>query len=261
MDTNYKQLQKMDDQSIGLTLSGGGSRGYAHIGVFKALEEKEIRPNIISGTSMGAIIGALIANGYSSKQIANWARSLKQKNIFHIRGMNQGLSSHKYIRKILINILPQTFEELKLPLFISTTNLDKGEHEVFSSGSLIEAILASISIPLIFKPVKINGERYVDGGLLKNLPASSIRHKCDFLIGSNVNHLSRSFKEEKNLRILDRCLRIVLANTLSNEIEQCDLFLDPINDKNWNMLEFSRVDEIVDMGYQVTKNVMEELIG
>ncbi|MEM1324130.1 MAG: patatin-like phospholipase family protein [Bacteroidota bacterium] len=247
----------MKKQSIGLTLSGGGSRGYVHIGVLKALEERNIKPDIVSGTSMGAIIGALIANGYSSKQIEDWAESLKRKSIFHIRGLHLGLSPHKHVRKILEQLLPPTFEALKLPLYISATSLERGTHKVFSSGPLIDAILASISIPLIFKPVTIEGERYVDGGLVKNLPASTIRDKCDFLIGSNVNHLAQSFETEKTMHLFDRCVRIMIANTLVDEVDKCDLFIDPHNDAMWNMLDFSKVNEVVELGYRVARRALE----
>lgn len=138
---------------------------------------------------MGAVIGALIANGYSSKDIEKMAQNKSNLKVFNVKGVKFGLSTHNYVRETLGKLLPKTFEELNLPFFVSTTNLTIAKHQVLSSGNLIDAILASIAIPLIFKPIKINGHYYADGGLVKNLPASIIREKCDVLIGSHVNHI------------------------------------------------------------------------
>lgn len=235
---------------IGLTLSGGGARGFAHVGVLKALEENKIQPNIISGTSMGAVIGALIANGYTSNDINNMALDKTNLRIFNVRGLKLGLSTHNYVKKTLQKLLPETFEELKIPLYISATNLSTAKHEIFASGNLIDAILASISIPLIFKPVKIKGHFYADGGLVKNLPASSIRDKCRFLIGSHVNHINNNFNLTKTSQILDRAIRISIFNTVAAEIELCDMLIDPIECGEFDVLNFKVFDEIVATGYR-----------
>lgn len=239
----------MTKQTIGLTLSGGGARGYSHIGVLKALEEHNLKPSIISGTSMGAIIGSLIANGYSSEVIRTMALEKGKSKIFHINGFKLGLSSHKYVKSILSEILPNTFSALKIPLHISTTNLTTSYHESFSSGDLIPAILASISIPFVFKPVKIGNCFYADGGLVKNLPASTIRPHCDVLIGSHVNHIEKDFNLEKTSKLADRCLRISIFNTVKNDAELCDIYIDPKESGTFNVLDFSVVDDIIDVGY------------
>ncbi|WP_299535565.1 patatin-like phospholipase family protein [Ulvibacterium sp.] len=251
-------MDAMGKRIIGLTLSGGGARGYAHIGVLKALEEAQMFPKIVSGTSMGAIIGALIANGYSASDIGAMAKNRRHGKIFHIRGVWDGISSHKHVKTILEALLPTKFEDLKLPIYVSTTNLDRAQHEVFSKGNLIDAILASISIPLVFKPIFINGYRYADGGLVKNLPASSIRQHCDVLIGSHVNHLNEGFKANNVINLLDRCMRIAIANTLSHDKTLCDIYIDPKGGGSYGVFDFSIVDEIIDFGYQAAK---KELIS
>lgn len=237
---------------IGLTLSGGGARGFAHVGVVKALEEHNIAPNILSGTSMGAIIGALIAFGYTSSDIEKMALDRTNLRIFNVKGLKFGFSTHNYVRKTLQRLLPSTFEELKIPFFVSVTNLTTARHEVLSSGNLIEAVLASISIPLVFKPVLLNGQYYADGGLVKNLPASVIRNNCDFLIGSHVNHIPDNFYPTKTSQLLDRAIRIAIQNTVATEKELCDLVIDPIECGHFDVLNFKVFDKIVATGYQAT---------
>ena len=245
-------------QNIGLTLSGGGARGFAHVGVLKALEEHQIQPTIISGTSMGALIGALIANGYSSKDIEKMALNKSNLKVFNVKGLKFGLSTHNYVKDTLVKLLPKTFEELKLPFYVSTTNLTTTKHEVFSSGNLIEAILASISIPLIFKPIKINDHYYVDGGLVKNLPASSIRDKCDVLIGSHVNHIPEHLNLTKTYQLIDRSIRIAIYNTVKDEEALCDILIDPEDCGHFDVLNFKVFDEIVKTGYVATSKKLIE---
>lgn len=209
---------------------------------------------------MGAIIGALIANGYSASDIETMAKNRKHGKIFHIRGIWDGISSHKHVKNILEALLPSKFEDLKLPLYVSTTNLDMAQHEAFTGGNLIEAILASISIPLVFKPIFINGHRYADGGLVKNLPASLIREQCDLLIGSHVNHLNQGFKANNIINLLDRCMRIAIANTLSQDKTLCDIYIDPKDGSSYGVFDFSIVDEIMDLGYRACKQELSNSI-
>ncbi|MFV0541878.1 MAG: patatin-like phospholipase family protein [Aestuariibaculum sp.] len=235
---------------VGLALSGGGARGFAHVGVLRALEEQGVSPTVISGTSMGAIIGGLIAAGYTASDIEAMALDKANLRIFNVRGFKFGLSAHGYVRKTLERLLPQTFEALKIPLYISATNLTTAKHTVFSSGNLIEAILASISIPLIFKPICINGEYYADGGLVKNLPASNIRDKCDVLIGSHVNHMPGNFSLKTTGQLLDRAIRISIHNTIEAEANLCDVYIDPEKCGHFDVLNFKVFDDIVNTGYQ-----------
>ncbi len=239
-------------KKIGLTLSGGGARGFAHVGVLKALEENNLEPNVVSGTSMGAIIGALIAAGYSSAEIEHLVRDKTNLRVFNIKGLKLGLSTHNYVEKTLLRLLPQNFEALKIPLFLSVTNLSTAKHEVLMSGNLITAILASISIPLVFKPVLINGQYYADGGLVKNLPASVIRDKCDYLIGSHVNHIPDTFNLKTTGQLVDRAIRIAIHNTIIPEINLCDMFIEPKACGEFDVLNFKIFDAIVSTGYQET---------
>lgn len=241
---------------IGLTMSGGGARGFAHIGVYRAMREFGLDPQIISGTSMGAIVGALIANGYSPEEITDLAKTESKARLFHFSGLRMGISGHRNIGDILSGLLPDRFEALAIPFHVAATNLDTASLEVFSSGPLVEAILASISIPVVFTPMKIANRLYVDGGLVKNLPASVIRGQCDFLIGSHVNHIPKSFDPSGTGSIIDRCIRIAIANTIFPDKALCDVFIDPQDSGTLDVLDFKQVDQAAEIGYRTAHRIL-----
>lgn len=243
-------------KKVGLALSGGGARGYAHIGVYKAMQEEGLKPQVISGTSIGAIMGALIANGYSAEELVTIAREYGKARILNFTGLRLGLSSHKNIRGILSNLLPDSFEQLKMPLYVAASNLNTASLSVFHSGSLIDSLLASISIPIVFKPFLLNGNYYADGGLFKNLPASLIRKQCNILVGSHVNHLHKLSNFKSTTALVDRCIRIGIANTIQADIELCDIYIDPEHSSNYSVLNFKAVDEIIDIGYKAAQKVL-----
>src|SRR5664280_3364111 len=173
---------------IGLVLSGGGTRGFAHLGVIQALNEAGIYPDVISGTSAGALVGVLYADGYSPREIMTMMNWASRFNFMRPAMPREGLLQINGIIKILkTSLRSKTFSELKIPLFVSATDLNNGKVVYFSEGDLFEPVIASASIPVLFQPVKINDISYVDGGVLDNLPLRPIENKCRILIGSFVN--------------------------------------------------------------------------
>ena len=173
---------------MGYALSGGAARGLAHIGVLKVLDEYGVCPDVIAGTSMGAIIGALYAGGLKATDIEQLALGLDWKSMADITLPLSGLIQGKRVVSLLESILGRkTFSELKCDFACVTTDILTGQQVVLREGSLIEALRATISIPGIFTPVLI-GERYlVDGGLVNEVPVSVCREMgADFVIGVNV---------------------------------------------------------------------------
>ncbi len=160
--------------NVGLVLGGGGARGIAHIGVVKALEERSIKPVAISGCSMGAIIGAFYAHGYSSEQMLDVVQNLKYRQFLHL-GELGGLVGGLGLEKVLSKHLPETFKDLNLPLSVTTVDVQAGHLMVIRSGKLVIALRASSALPGILSPVKHQGRYLVDGGLLNNLPVDIIR--------------------------------------------------------------------------------------
>jgi len=248
----------MDQVKIGLVLSGGGSRGLAHIGVYKALNEHKIQPKIIAGTSMGAVIGALIATGYTPNEIIAIAKDKSKSKMFKINKPTLSILSQEPIRKILIDLVPEKMETLEIPLHISSTNLTTGENEIISTGNLHDAIMASTSIPVAFKPIKINGDYHVDGGLTGNLPASCIRKECDILIGSHVNHKNERVELKSLKDIIERCIRIGIYNSVILEKDLCDIFIDPPKVRKFKTLDFTHTSEIINIGYNEARDILSE---
>ncbi|SRR6056297_1319048 len=179
-------------KKIGLALGGGGARGLAHIGVLKVLEEHGIKPDYMSGVSMGAVIGAFYTTGSDLKKIEEEAVGLtKTKAIKKLLDLNnpkksilKGKKAYKYIKNW---IGESTFGDTKVPFRIIATDLTNGEEVVLKRGSLADAVRASISVPGIFPPVKISNRYLVDGGVLNSTPVSVLeRMGADIIIGVDL---------------------------------------------------------------------------
>jgi len=173
---------------IGISLSGGGARGIAHIGVLQALLENGIRPQIFSGSSAGALVGLFYSAGYSPAEIMD---VVKKSSLFKIFGFGigtSGLSDLSYLEKLIIEKIPHNrFEQLPIPFYAAASNITDGFCEYFNTGLLSQVVVASCSIPLVFKPARFNNKTYIDGGFFDNLPIKPIRPLCEKLIAVNVN--------------------------------------------------------------------------
>ncbi len=244
---------------IGIALSGGGIKGMCHAGVLKALEEEGIKPDIISGVSAGAIVGALYADGYSPDEIADIFEHVEFRKMTKLQVPDGGFFRTERFEKYLGSKLrAKTFEDLKIPLRIVATNLDKGESTVFSSGKLLPVIMASSTIPILFSPRKINGENYVDGGVLKNFPVSIIRDECENLIGINASPLVADEYKKSILNIAMRTYHFMFkANSLADK-ELCDFLIEPIDVENYDTFETGKSREIFDLGYETARKMIDE---
>jgi len=221
---------------VGLVLSGGGLRGIGHLGAIKALEEHGYRPSIISGCSMGAIVGAFYAAGYTVEEML---RIIEENNLFpatSFRLRTSGFVDNRFLSRLIQKHIPQnTFETLKMPLYVSATNFISGASEYFHSGQLDEALLASSSIPLLFPSVKHNDSVYYDGGILDNLPVKPLLGQCKFLIGVHVNAPDQLTPGKlAPAKILDRITHLAIGQSVAQSAQKCDLFLEPPD-----MLKFS----------------------
>jgi NTE family protein len=239
---------------IGLALSGGGARGIAHIGVIKALEELSVRPDVISGTSAGSIVGTLYAAGMKPDDIFEVVSHLSIFKSVKIAWAWSGLLKMEGLQLLLTRYIPDNkFESLKIPLTVAATEIRLGAIQYFSSGELAPAVISSCSIPGVFDPVHFNDHLYVDGGLLDNLPAKPIRGKCDFLIGSHCNHLASDYNEHSLKSTIERSMLITIsANTTASRM-MCDLVIEPPNMARFSVFEMGKAQEIYDTAYKYTK--------
>lgn len=239
---------------MGLVLSGGGARGIAHLGVLAALEEANVRPAAISGTSAGAIIAALYAGGHSPLSIKRLAQETAFFGISHLRLGGPGVFNMDGFRRLLQEHLPySSFEDLPISLLVTATNLSAGRAECFSAGPLIGPLLASACLPVVFEPVRIGRYEYVDGGVVDNFPVEPLRSICDVVIGSHVNRLPDILPADHPWHktfILDRCFHLAIAKSVYEKAAGCDLFLDHPGMSGYGIFDTHRADELFDIGYR-----------
>lgn len=209
---------------LGVALSGGGARGFAHVGALKALEEAGMKPDVIAGVSAGAVAAVMYAAGVPLDEMLSLFTSTKftdfaRPSLIHGDGMFSLMRFKQFIEEATgIDRL----ENLRIPTYVGVTDLDHGEPAEFHEGPLGERVVASCSIPIVFSPVEIDGIHYVDGGVLRNLPAWIIREKCETLIGINVSPL-RTFEYRKSfLDIGMRTYNLMAKANQQQDMDICD---------------------------------------
>ena len=215
-------------KKVGIALSGGGIRGVAHLGVLKALKNAGIQIDHISGTSAGSIAGAFYAAGVDPEIALKII--IKTNLLRYLRPAlgSLGLINIENVKNILKEYLPNNkIEELNIPLTICTTNFSKGKLIYFTEGPLIRAILASSCIPGIFKPIIIDTEMYVDGGILNNFPIEPLIDNCDYIIGSSCNNLQPVHKLTKIVSLVQRAAIMTINHDMERKAKLCDLFIEP----------------------------------
>lgn len=157
---------------VGLVLSGGGARGFAHIGVLRALEETGVEVDVVAGTSLGAILAALYAHGYGAQDLHLVASNLKWRDIVDL-SLQGGLIKGEKLTQFLSTYLPKRFEDLQRPLAVTTTDVESGEEVILFEGDLVAAVRASSCFPGAFQPVEVMGRILADGGIVNNLPVEA----------------------------------------------------------------------------------------
>ena len=158
------------EHKVGIVLSGGGARGIAHLGLLQVMEECNIKPTIISGTSAGSMVGAFYGAGYPIKQIVDIIEHHRFFNLSNMLFRKQGVFAMKAFEDLFFRYFPSnSFHDLEIKLYTAATDILKGETVYFTEGNLAQAVMASSCIPIIFQPLKIGDSYYVDGGVLNNL--------------------------------------------------------------------------------------------
>ena len=245
--------------NTGIVLSGGGARGFAHLGVLQALNEADIFPDIVSGASAGALAGVLYCDGKSPKEILKIMKLQSKLDYMRPALPRDGLLQISGIARILESHLKaKTFEDLKIPLYVSATDLNHGKSVYISKGKLITAVIASSSIPVLFKPVIINKIYYVDGGVLDNLPIKPIEKKCNILIGSFVNPVGYEESPSGLISIAIRTFMLDQAKEAMDKSKYFDLLIAPAELTKFGFLEIDKAEDIFEMGYKETKEKLKD---
>ncbi len=245
--------------NLGLVLSGGGVKGFAHAGAIKALEERGIVPDIIAGTSAGAVVAALYAGGNSPERILDLFKDKDFNYFVELNIPKNGLFKPTgFVQLLKSNISARTFSELKMPIKVIATNLDEGRYEVFTDGDLIKRVTASACVPVIFNPMEINGRLYADGGIFKNFPVSVLRDECKKIIGVNASPLVTEKYSKNIVGIAERSYHFMFrANTLEDK-KMCDILVEVESAMQFKTFDLKKVDVIFEMGYKAMNSALDK---
>lgn len=248
---------------INIVLSGGGVRGFAHLGVIKRVQEMKIEIRHLSGTSSGAIVGAFIAAGFNPDEclrIFNEGKMLRKLRTT----MQRGFFKMDGLQPFYLNYFPEnSFESLKIKLTISATDIVNANTVYFSEGELIQPLLAASSVPVLFRPVEYKNHLLVDGGLLNNLPVEPLLADNLPIIGSHVNPIGVMDNFSGTLRVMERCFNLGVNTNVKERMRLCDLVIEPPALKNYSVHHYSKASEIFYEGYEYAKGLTKqiELIG
>lgn len=293
---SFSQETKKDSikrPKIGLVLSGGGAKGFAHIGVLKVLEEAGIKIDYIGGTSMGSVIGGLYASGYNASQIDSIFKQTNfdelindyiprsSKNFYGKKndelyaivlpfsnfrvGIPEALSKGMYNYNLLSSLTRNVrhvrdFNKLPTPFLCIGTNIETGEEVLLNKGNLVQAMMASSAFPSLFTPVEIDGNLLVDGGVVNNYPIQEVRNLgADIIIGVDVQDDLLKRKNLKNAtRILVQITNLQSIEKMKNKIKDTDVYIRP-DIRDFGVISFDRGEEIIRKGEEAAFAVYEKI--
>lgn len=292
----YAQTESLKDLKVGLVLSGGGAKGFAHIGVLKALEEQGIQIDYIGGTSMGSIVGAMYASGYSAVEIEQIVMQLGfdkymdaeitrpdkpffqkenddkyavklpvvNNNITLPSGWTNGQNVMNQLSKYLQHVSTVTdFNALPIPFLCIATDLEKGEQVVLNKGNLAQSIRASVAFPTVVKPIEIDGKWLVDGGLVNNFPVKEVRKMgAEFIIGVDVSSNTLYKKEDLQsvLKIMEQMVSYQMVNDdILAKKDLTDIYIIPLDETRFTTFSFEKAQEIIQFGYDTAMLQIEAL--
>ncbi len=251
----------IDTNSVHFILSGGGARGFAHLGVVKAFQEIGIQPASYSGTSAGALAGALLAAGYSPDYLLEFILKQGLSNYLRFAFNRMGLFSMEKVEQILKELIPHNrFEHLATPLYVCATNLSKGHAVYFHEGELIKPIVASCCLPGIFEPISIQGKTYVDGGVLNNLPVEPVLDKPGLKIAVNVTPRVDHLPIKTAKDVLMKTFYLSISQQSEKQAQKCDWVIEPKEIIHFEGLSLKNAREVFALGYQYGIRYRDQIV-
>lgn len=249
-------------KKLGLALGGGAARGFAHIGVIRALEEGNIVPSCVAGTSAGSLVGALYCAGFDSHRIEEEARKMKWADLVQMTLPRMGLVKTDKLSDLVQELIGDVrIDDLKLPFAAVTVDLVSGQERVIRSGPVHTAVRASCGLPGVFVPVERDGELLVDGGTRNSVPADVARSLgADFVVGVDLNADNVGSDEgiDNVVDVLARTMGILMYATSDVGRRNSDIFLQP-DLVGFSYHSMGRIDEAIERGYAAMKAIVPRL--
>lgn len=245
------------EQGVGLVLSGGGARGLAHLGVYRALIELKVPVKAVSGTSAGALAGAFIAAGAAPAVVFKLFRKNRYFGWRNFVWGRDGLFTLRPMEDLLKQELPETFSALPIPLHVTCTDVVQGTSVHLSEGPLYQALLASAAVPLVFEPQRQQNRMLVDGGVLNNFPVEPLLETDLPLIGVHVNRFEPKAAQAEwgKFFLAERCFHLAISGQVYQKQHHCALFLDlPLG--RYHMFDTDHAEEIYQIGYEETMKAL-----
>lgn len=253
------------DYKLGLALSGGGARGFAHLGAIRAIEEVGLKPDIVAGVSAGSVIAVLYGAGISVDDIMSAFTDRKFSDFANVNlriNANQGLFDFSKFKNFIAEMVAPyvNLEDLPIPTFVGVTDFDHGVPTEFHNGNIADAVAASCSIPICFRPQIINGVSYVDGGVLRNMPSWIIRSRCQRLIGVNCSPLlSTDTSNDSLLEIAMRAYNLMAKANQAFDMDMCDLAVETPQLANYKVFNLKEINKVFISGYATMKKALKEV--
>ncbi|HEX9019941.1 MAG TPA: patatin-like phospholipase family protein [Nitrospirota bacterium] len=245
---------------LGLALSGGGTRGLAHIGALQALGDNGIAPDYLSGTSIGAFAAALYAFGVPVTEIRNVARGMTPLNVSKLKLSRFALFSNEELGRLIQSRIGKArIEEAPIPLAIIAVDIGTGEKHVMRQGEVAPAVMASNAVPGIYRPIFIDGRMMVDGGIAEDVPISPLRPMgADVVVAVNLS-ADRQYRPPDNIvDILLNAFDIAIDEDTKAQVRTADVLIEP-KLSHFPRMDVSRIDELIAEGYRATEASIEKI--
>lgn len=249
-----------NEPKIGLALSSGAARGFAHVGVLKVLEKENISIDYIAGSSMGALVGALYSAGIPLKIMEGLIVSLDRRHWLDWHLSKLGVISGKKIEEIIkLLTRDQKLEDLEIPLAVVATDLQTGELVVFDRGDLTPAVRASISVPGIFPPVNYEGKILVDGGVLCRVPVEEVRNLgADIVIAVDVGLYIEETAINNIFDVVTQCIDIMGRELMKFKVTEADVLIRP-DLSSVNLTDFQKAERCILEGEKAARDVISNI--